>query len=141
MYKFSNRSKNNLIGVHPDLVRLMNEAIKNSPVDFTIVEGVRTDQRQRELYAQGRTKPGDIVTYADGITKKSNHQVKPDGFGYAVDIYPFFSGKVQVDHKDILNCLILISDHIKETAKKMNINIVWGGDWKKPFDPPHFELK
>ena len=33
-----------------------------------------------------------------------------------------------------------IADHIKEKAKQLGIKIVWGGDWTKPYDPPHFQL-
>ncbi|GJN60431.1 M15 family metallopeptidase [Elizabethkingia anophelis] len=140
-YKLGERSLKNLDGVHPNLVKVMKAAIVNSPVDFTITEGVRTLKRQQELYAQGRTKPGIKVTNADGIKNKSNHQAKADGFGYAVDLYPFFLGQVQVNHKDTIKNLKLISDHIKKVAKELGISITWGGDWKSPFDPPHFELK
>lgn len=140
MYKLSKRSLDNLQGVHPNLVKIMTEAIKTSPVDFTIVEGVRTAKRQQELYAQGRTKPGMKVTNADGVRNKSNHQVKADGFGHAVDLYPYYNGSVQVEGNEVDKKLKLISSHIKGTAKKLNLEITWGGDWKKPYDPPHFQL-
>lgn len=140
MYKLSKRSLNNLKGVHPNLSRVMQEAIKNSPVDFTITEGVRTVQRQQELFALGRTKPGKKVTNADGIKNKSNHQPKPDGFGHAVDLYPFFLGQVQVSHKDTIKNLKIIADHIKATALRLGLKITWGGDWRNPYDPPHFQL-
>jgi len=139
-YKLGERSLKNLQGVHPKLQELMKESIKNSPVDFTITEGLRTAKRQQELYAQGRTKPGIKVTNRNGITSKSNHQAKYDGFGHAVDLYPFFLGQVQVNHKDTITNLKLISIHIKAVAKCLGIKITWGGDWKNPFDPPHFEL-
>lgn len=139
-YKLGERSLKNLDGVHPNLVKVMKVAIVNSPVDFTITEGVRTLKRQQELYAQGRTKPGIKVTNADGIKNKSNHQAKADGFGHAVDLYPFFLGQVQVNHKDTIKNLKLISDHIKKVAKELGIGITWGGDWKF-VDCPHFELK
>lgn len=138
-YKLGTRSLNNIIGVHPDLEKLLKVSIVDSPVDFTIVEGVRTSQRQRELYNQGRSTPGKIVTYVDGVNKKSNHQIKSDGYGHAVDIYPFFLGKVQVNHKDTVKCLNLISNHIKKKADELGIKITWGGDWKMK-DYPHFEL-
>lgn len=137
MANFSNRSLGNLKGVHPRLVTLLTEAIKNTPIDFTIVEGVRTTQRQQELYAQGRTKPGTIVTNVDGIKRKSNHQPKADGYGYAVDLYPFLSGKVDVNAAKELK---VIAAHIKVIATQLKIKITWGGDWKSPYDPPHFEL-
>lgn len=135
--EFSKRSINNLKGVHPALVKLMTLSIKNSPVDFTITEGVRTQERQQELYAQGRTKPGPIVTKVDGIIKKSNHQPKSDGFGHAVDLYPYVNGSVRVN--DVEN-LKKIAEHIKKVAKENNINVTWGGDWTSFKDYPHFEI-
>ena len=145
MKSFGQRSINNLKGVHPTLVLLMNTAIKDSPIDFTIVQGVRTTIEQAEFYSWGRTKlnpnTGKMtkVTNADGIKNKSNHQVKSDGYGYAVDLYPFFDGKVQLEHPETINKLKLIADHIKKVAKSMGIKIVCGGDWKMG-DFPHFEL-
>lgn len=133
---FSKRSIDNLKGVHPDLVKLMTEAIKDSPVDFTITEGVRTAERQQMLFKQ-RPK----VTNVDGIIKKSNHQVKSDGYGHAVDLYPFYNGSVQVQDKEVIPKLKLIAVHIKSAAKCLGISITWGGDFKSLHDPPHFELK
>ena len=90
MYKLGQRSLDNLKGVHPNLVKVITEGIKTSPVDFTITEGLRTTKEQQQLYAQGRTAPGNIVTNVDGVKKKSNHQAKEDGYGHAIDLYPFF---------------------------------------------------
>lgn len=134
---FGSRSIKNLEGVHPSLVQVMTEAIKNSPIDFTITEGVRTVQRQQQLYAQGRTAPGVKVTNADGVKNKSNHQPKSDGFGHAVDLYPYINGAVQIN---AINELKIIATHIKKVAYELGIAIKWGGDWKSPYDPPHFEL-
>lgn len=127
-YKFSQRSLNNLKGVHPSMIKLMKAAIVDAPVDFVITEGVRTLQRQKELYKQGKSK-------CDGVIKKSNHQVKPDGYGYAVDLYP-----LPIDYKNKMPYKIL-AGHIKKIAKNLGINIVWGGDWKTFIDMPHYELK
>ena len=144
-YKLSERSLNNLKNVHPDLVKVIKTAITNSPVDFTVTCGLRTTAEQRAIYAKGRTKPGPIVTKADGVKNLSNHQDeadgKKDGLGSAVDLYPFFLGKVQVDHKDTVARLRDIAAHIKKTANELGIAIEWGGDWVKMFDPPHFQLK
>lgn len=134
---FGSRSIKNLEGVHPSLVRVMTEAIKNSPIDFTITEGVRTVQRQQELYLKGRTMPGPKVTNADGVRNKSNHQTKSDGYGHAVDLYPYINGAVQIN---AVNELKIIAIHIKKVAYELGIGIKWGGDWKSPYDPPHFEL-
>ena len=62
MYILGEVSKEKLKGVHPQLVKLMTEAVKESPYDFRIVQGVRTAEYQRSLYQQGRTKPGKVVT-------------------------------------------------------------------------------
>lgn len=143
-YQLGQRSLANLQGVHPDLVKVMKAAIVNSPVDFTITEGLRSTKRQQELFSQGRTTPGVKVTNADGVKNLSNHQDeadgRKDGLGQAVDLYPFFLGKVQVNHKDTIARLKDIAAHIKKTAKELGVKIVWGGDWKSPYDPPHFQL-
>lgn len=139
IYRFSNRSLKNLEGIHPDLVKVMKEAIKYCPADFTITDGLRTTAEQQALYAKGRTQPGAKVTNADGVKNKSNHQAKSDGYGYAVDLYPYYNGSVQEDDdKTIIN---KIAPHIKDTAKNFGINIEWGGDWQSIIDYPHFELK
>jgi len=140
MSKFSQRSEAALQGVHPNLVKVMRAAIVDTPIDFTVTEGVRTDARQKALYAQGRTTKGPVVTNKNGITNKSNHQPKADGYGHAVDIYPFVGGKLLVTEKETIPALQTIAKHIKAKAAELGIKITWGGDWKSPYDPPHFEL-
>lgn len=140
MAKFSKRSLDALKGVHPDLVRVMHEAIKATPVDFTITDGVRTQAQQAALYRKGRTdKSSGIVTQADGVVKKSNHQIKADGYGHAVDLYPFVNGGL--DFNDKGGHLRVIAAHIKATATCLGVRVEWGGDWKGAWDKPHFELK
>lgn len=139
MAKFGKRSLESLKGVHPNLVKVMHEAIKNTPVDFTITDGGRTTAQQQALYAQGRTKPGGRVTNADGVKNKSNHQAKSDGYYHAVDLYPYINGKI--DFNDEQGKLKEIADHIKYVARLLGVKIGWGGDWKGSWDKPHFELK
>ena len=133
-YKLGTRSKDNLKGVHPDLVKVVERAIGLTTQDFTVIEGVRTTKRQQELYAQGRTAPGNIVTNADGVKKKSNHQAKADGYGHAVDIVPY-----PVDW-DSISKFNNIAVAMKLAACELGVDIVWGGDWKNFKDYPHFEL-
>ena len=71
MYKFGKRSKERLKGVDSRLVNVLNELIKI--MDVTIIEGLRSKERQQELLAQGKTK-----------TKYSKH-IK----GKAVDLAPY----------------------------------------------------
>ena len=47
MYRFGKRSKERLKGVKPELVNVLNELIKI--MDVTIIEGLRTEERQKEL--------------------------------------------------------------------------------------------
>ncbi len=85
-YSLSQRSISNLRGVHPDLVAVVHRAIEITTQDFIVIEGVRTQERQDELWAQGRTKPGPIVTWTKDA---SSHGIGKDGYGHAVDICPF----------------------------------------------------
>lgn len=143
-----NKSKANLKGVHPDLVRVIEQAIVNTPIDFTVFSGVRTQAEQKRLYSLGRTvvnpdgksakKPlGNIVTNANGVTNKSNHQVKQDGYGHAVDLYAYYDGKIQFNDSKSLK---KIADHVLCEAGKLGVAMEWGGNWKF-VDAPHFQLK
>ena len=69
----------------------------------------------------------NIVTYADGWIKKSSHQPKGDGYGYAVDLYPCINGKVNVHVVDELK---VIAEHICKVAQSLGIYIVWRENWK-----------
>ena len=145
-YSFSQESLDKMKKVHPKLVEVMKAAITNSPFDFRITAGVRTAEEQFALYQKGRTLPGPKVTNCDGKNFKSNHQIKSDGYGHAVDIFPcgviengvyrkFTSDEGYDDKK-----LRLIANHILAVAKSKNVNVEWGGNWKM-HDTPHFELK
>lgn len=120
MYKFSQRSLNHLVGVHPSLVAVMKRAIQISPTDFAIVDGIRTIEEQRELFKKGATK-----------TMNSRHLT-----GHAVDIAPYVNGRLRWDWP----LFYPIAKAVKDAAFEDNIKIVWGGDWKTFPDAPHFEL-
>lgn len=121
-----------LEGLDPDLVAVMVAAISHCPVDFTIVEGLRTKKRQQELYAQGRDVAGKVVTKVDGVKRISKHQV-----GKAVDICPWVNGELDWNNVEAFE---MIGTHVKRTAMEMGVDIVWGGDWKGAWDKPHFEV-
>ena len=80
-FKLSQRSRKRLEGVHSDLVAVVELAIIMPPVDFTVIEGLRTPERQRQLYKAGATK-----------TLNSRHLT-----GHAVDLAPLVSGQVRWD--------------------------------------------
>lgn len=130
-----------LKGVNPILIDILIEAQKDSPHRFEIPRdgGVRTMERQQELYSYGRTdKTKKIITYTDGVIKKSEHQVKEDGYGHAFDIFILLpNGKASWDKV----MLTETARHIQKVAKeKFNVTLIWGGDWKKFKDMPHFQL-
>lgn len=140
-FSFNENSLNKFIGVHPKLVKFMQELIKISPYDFKILAGVRTPEEQNKLYQQGRTTKGPIVTKVDGYKQKSNHQPKFDGYGYAIDIGVIVDGKYKGDYKDFH-----YYKEIYDTAKKAGLlekyGIEWGGNcWKSFKDAPHWQIK
>lgn len=123
-----------LDGVHPDLVAAFEKisaALAALGFPMIVTDGVRSTAQQAKLYAQGRTKPGPIVTYADGIQKTSNHQPKADGWGHAIDCCFLVDGRPSWD--DSLPWKVY-----GEAAKALGLR--WGGDWIKPVDRPHIEL-
>lgn len=148
MYQFSKMSLEKFTGVHPNLVNFMKELILISPWDFKIVVGVRTPQEQNKLYQQGRTKLKDEhgnklykVTNCDGYKEKSNHQLKFDDLGYAVDIGVLVNGVYKGNTEDFH-----YYQDIYNTAKEKGLldkyGIEWGGNcWKTFKDAPHFQIK
>jgi peptidoglycan L-alanyl-D-glutamate endopeptidase CwlK len=111
--------------VHPDLGKLVERAIVVSKIDFTVLEGARTKERQVELLAAGAT-----------TTLNSRHIAGPDGFARAVDLGALVGGKVRWDWP----LYFKIADAMKLAAKELGIPLEWGGDWKKFKDGPHFQL-
>jgi peptidoglycan L-alanyl-D-glutamate endopeptidase CwlK len=130
-----------LEGVHPDLAKKIQqilEAMASLGHPMMVTDGVRTTTAQQALYAQGRTKPGKIVTYADGVVKKSNHQAKSDGFGHAVDCC--FAVDVDGDGPDDPSWDVT---HPWRLYGEMavTLGLEWGGNWAKLVDKPHVELR
>lgn len=129
---FSQRSKNNLVGVHPKLVAVVTRALEIGPVDFVVIEGVRSIEKQRENVAKGVSK-----------TMNSKHLKQPDGYGHAVDLYPG-TPKGWND----LTAFRQQAEAMFQAAKEIGIELRWGGDFnrdgwdvgKDGWDKPHFEI-
>ena len=103
----------------------------NPAFTIRIVQGLRTIEYQNELYAQGRTKPGNVVTKAKGGSSFHN-------YGLAIDFCLLYNGKVSWD----------IDDDIDKDGKADWLEVVdvfkangyfWGGNFKSIFDAPHLE--
>lgn len=119
-FKFSQKSCEKLQGVHKDLVSVVNKALEYSKVDFGISEGLRTSQRQLELYAQKKS-----------LTMNSRHL-----YGLAVDVYAFVNGAVNWETK----YYVQIANAFDKASKELNTPIRWGGTFKGLADYCHFEL-
>lgn len=133
MYSLGNKSQQKLKGVHPLLREVIELAIKKTKQDFTVIWGVRTAEQQNALYQKGRTTGGSIVTYKDGYSGKSNHQVKADGFGHAVDLTPW-----PIDWDD-WGKFADINDAVQEAADEIGVKVTWGGNWRMR-DGAHWQL-
>lgn len=146
-YALSTRSKDRLKGVLPIMVAAFDAAIKHPecPFDFGIPSngGLRTTEEQQALFAQGRSvgrKVLPIVTNADGVVNKSNHQKKSTGFGHAIDIY-IFNGETKEAEWDKAK-LTAVARHIQKVALEVfKLKVEWAGDWKTFKELPHFEVK
>lgn len=123
----NNASQARLTKVHPRLaagVTSLINALAAQGMVVEVVQGLRTFAEQDALFAQGRTKPGQIVTKAKG--GESNHN-----YGLAVDLCPFVNGKPQCKDN---------AGFVRIGAEAVKLGLEWGGDWKKFIDKPHVQL-
>lgn len=136
-YVLGNKSRRRLYGVHPDLVAVVQRAIEITEQDFTVLEGLRTVERQQQLYNTGKSK-----------TMNSRHLT-----GHAVDLAPW-PITWDWDH------FYPIADAVTQACKEVDVPIRWGGNWRvkdlrewegtaeelveaydgKFYDLPHFEI-
>lgn len=115
--------------LHPKLQKKLKTALNNCKKNgyfLIITEGYRTKKRQDYLYSLGRTRKGNIVTYAKGKSYSSQHQ-----WGIAFDI------AINGPAKDQYNNAKLKA--VSKIIKKVGLG--WGGDWKGLYDTPHYYLK
>lgn len=116
-YQLGTRSLQKLSGVHPDMVAVVKRAIELSEQDFSVLEGIRHINRQRELVKTGKS-----------TTMNSRHLT-----GHAVDLVPY---PVSWDWEYFYP----IVDAMKAAAEELDIQITCGADWENFPDGPHFEL-
>jgi peptidoglycan L-alanyl-D-glutamate endopeptidase CwlK len=118
--KLSPAAETKLVGVHPDLIRVVRHAARDTPLPFTITCGVRTAAEQRKLVASGASQ-----------TMRSRHLT-----GHAVDLAALVDGKVAWDWP-LYHRLAVV---MKQAAAFEKVPIEWGGDWRSFPDGPHFQL-
>jgi peptidoglycan L-alanyl-D-glutamate endopeptidase CwlK len=108
-FKLSARSIKMLTGVNQQLVEVVYHAIKISKIDFAVIEGVRTQARQKELVAKGASQ-----------TMQSKHMD-----GRAVDLMAYIGTRPSWE----LNLYDDIADAVKIAAIEVGVPIRWGGAW------------
>ena len=147
-YKLSTKSQERLIGVEPELKEIVYEAIKVTKIDFGVIEGLRTEEKQKQLVESGASQ-----------TMKSKHLE-----GRAVDLMAYIGGRGSWE----LSVYDEIADAMKAAAIELDVGVRWGAAWsvsdirewddtmeeamlsyvdlrrsqgRRPFiDAPHFEL-
>lgn len=144
-FSLSQISIDRLSGVHPDLVKVVKRAIEISPIDFMVVQGLRTKEQAWENWGKGRTAAqlkakGVPVKYAkpneSKVTWLSNPLSSNHMTGNAVDLAPVPYAK----YKDDIDRHKIMAESVKKAAIELGVKIEWGGDWKSAKDYPHFEI-
>lgn len=124
-YSLGAKSRAELTGVHPDLVRFAELTLKYSAQDFSVHDGLRTEAEQREYVRTGASQ-----------TMASLHRKQADGFGHAVDLVPFINGKLRWEWPPIY----VIAAAAKKAAAALKLEVRWGGPWQNlsaiPGDTP-----
>ena len=115
-YVLGRKSRAELEGVHPRLVAVVEHAIKITAVDFSVHDGLRTLEEQREYFRRGVSK-----------TMRSKHLVQSDGYGHAVDLVPWINGKLRWEWEPIYH----IAAAVGHAAKEQGVELIWGGNWKQ----------
>ena len=133
MPQFSAASEAQIATCHPDLQRVLREAIKY--LDFTVTEGHRGKAAQDAAVAAGNSKTPWPTSKHNGLPS------------HAVDLAPY-----PVDWSDSQRALerfALLAGVIHTVAQQLGVKIRWGGDWNQNWDTrdeggfrdrPHFEI-
>lgn len=110
-FYFGKKSRAELVGVHPDLTRVVKRALELTSVDFAVHDGKRTIQEQRAYVMAGVSQ-----------TMKSRHLT-----GHAVDLVPYINGKLRWEWPPIY----AIARAMKEAAEEFHQPVRWGGCWSE----------
>ncbi len=156
-YVLGSRSKRRLGSCHPDLIKVVDLAIQVTSVDFTVLEGVRSEAHQKRLFQQAKSK----TLNSRHLPKVPKNKPELGPVSHAVDLGAWVNGTVNWDWPNYFE----IANSMKAAAEFLNVPIRWGGCWclmdqydnaeqayyayikrkqakgKTPFpDGPHFEL-
>lgn len=112
-FQLSQRSLDKLVGVRPELIEVVKQAIQITTVDFGVTEGLRTKERQIELFEKGASQIRDGGKHVDGM---------------AVDLVAYIDGRISWE----LNLYDNIADAMKQAAIEKNVALRWGAAWNVP---------
>jgi peptidoglycan L-alanyl-D-glutamate endopeptidase CwlK len=133
----SERDEARMIGLHPDLQRVIRRAARDTPLAFTLLETVRTPERQKQLVAAGSS--WTMRSRHIPATSKKNPQ-----WSHAFDATPLLDidhdGKIETEEMFDWPLIRKLAPIIKAAAKAEGVQIEWGGDWRKRKDGPHWQL-
>lgn len=115
-FSLGQNSKNELVGVAPVLVKVVNLGIQLTEQDFVVYDGGRTEAQQREYVRRGTSK-----------TMHSRHLIQPDGLGHAVDLVPWINGKARWEW----GAIYPIAEAMREASERLGVRLVWGGVWDR----------
>ena len=121
-YSLGSKSLAQLARVHPDMIRVVKRAIQITTQDFAVHDGGRTAEEQHKLFLSGASQK-------DGYKNKSNHQCTADGFGHAVDLVPYVTGRGLVWDWALI---YPIASAMSMASRELGVGIKWGGNWYEP---------
>lgn len=125
-WKLSRRSKNELDGVHPDLIEVVHRCLEISPVDFGVHDGIRNVHEQRELVKRKVSR-----------TMNSRHLRGKDGYGHAVDLVPYINRKLRWEWAPIYE----LASAMRQASQELLIPLRWGGVWDRRLGNLDFDMK
>lgn len=137
-YKFGPESERCLGTCHQDLQRVIRLVMSWQVVDFSVIEGHRSTERQQMLFREGRSK-------IDGVIKKGKHNYIPS---YAGDLMPFPRVINGVNVWKDERRFTILAGLMYAAAAELHITLRWGGDWDSDgnandqsfHDLPHYEV-
>ena len=135
-YRFSEKSEDRLKTLAPDMVRVVRRAFSFQVMDFTVLETLRTPERQAELIKAGASQTND-----------SRHLANEDGLAEAVDLLPYPYNINGIDVWADKQRFAVLAGLMFAAAALEGVSIRWGGDWdgdgnnadSKFHDMPHYE--
>lgn len=135
---FDEISNKRIEKLHPKIRKEVGALLQNAEyviddnLKIRVVQGLRTIEEQNSLYAQGRTKPGVIVTNAKGGSSFHN-------YGLAIDICFLWKQGDSSYKYDEQKSWLIGPNFMKIVKVFKDAGYKWGGDWKSIKDNPHFE--